>query len=105
MPRGGYRKNAGRKKKWNHGETTSIRVPIVLVDQILKLAEKIDNGGNLENETKSNIIDLSGIPLISVNGKKGIALLDLLIAGYEIKPIALANTLRNEYLRGQNESK
>lgn len=100
MARGGYRKNAGRKKKWNHGETRSIRVPIALADEILEVAHKIDEGIKIESETKSNIIDLSGIPIIMVNGKQGVSLYDLFTAGYEIYPLQLAENLRKTYLNG-----
>ena len=35
MPRGGYRKNAGRKPKYpQHGLTKAIRVPLDLADEI-----------------------------------------------------------------------
>lgn len=104
MPRGGYRKNAGRKTKWKHGKTTSIRVPIVLANQILEIAQKIDKDQLLEIDTKSNLIDLSGIQLISVRGQKAVILVELMKAGYEIYPLSLAKSLRKEYLKNQNES-
>ncbi len=103
MPRGGYRENAGRKKKWKHGETTSIRVPISLADQILEIAHKIDEGIKIENDTKSNVIDLTGIPLTMINGKKGVSLYNLFKAGYEIYPLSLAEELRKMYINGVNQ--
>lgn len=106
MARGGYRKNAGRKNNWKHGKTKSIRVPVVLADEILEVAHKIDEGikieNKIENETKSNVIDLSGIPLIMVNGKKGVSLYHLFKAGYEIYPLSLVEELRNMYRKGVN---
>ncbi len=44
MSRGGYRKGAGRKANWRQGETKTIRVPVILEDQILDLAQKLDRG-------------------------------------------------------------
>ena len=105
MPRGGYRKKAGRKSKWKHGKTTSIRVPKVLASQILDWAVRIDRGLDIEIVADSKVIDVTGLQIISVNGKKAIALIELLKAGYEIKPLGLANTLRKEYLYEINESK
>ena len=42
--RGGYRVNAGRKSSWRHSETQTIRVPKVLVQQLVKLARQLDQG-------------------------------------------------------------
>lgn len=96
MPRGGYRENAGRKPKWRSGKTKMIRVPIELVDQLLEIANKLDQGVSIENESISKVVDLSGVPLIVINGKKGVALIDLLKAGYDIKPATLAkNIMKN----------
>lgn len=96
MPRGGYRQNAGRKPKWRSGKTKMIRVPIELADQLLEIAQKIDQGASIENESISNDIDLTGLPLINLNGKKAVALVDLLKAGYEIYPLSLASSVRKE---------
>lgn len=93
MTRGGYRKNAGRKPKWRSGKTKMIRVPIEFADQLLEIAHKIDQGISIEFESETKAIDLSGIPLTSVNGRKGVALIDLLKAGYDIKPISLAKII------------
>lgn len=103
MARGGYRKNAGRKSKWKSGETTSIRVPKAIAQQVLELAHIIDDGGVIENETNSKTIELYDIPTIFVNGKRMIAIVDLLIAGYDIKPLVLVEKVRQEYLNRRNE--
>lgn len=42
MPRGGKRIGAGGQFKYKHGKTTVIRVPVVLVEQILKYAKELD---------------------------------------------------------------
>ncbi len=87
MPRGGYRKGAGGKSKWNHGKTKVIRVPEVLADKIVEYAKKLDEGKRLEHKPKVvEFIDLSNISLISVSGQMGIRLSDLVKKGYEIRP-------------------
>ena len=88
MARGGYRENAGRKSKWKHGKTTTIRVPSVLVDQILYLSYQLDEGSLINPFIfqSQNVIDLSGIRLISVNGQMGVALSELTKKGYLLQP-------------------
>lgn len=93
MARGGYRENAGRKSKWRSGKTKMIRVPIKLADQLLEIAYRLDQDTDIENESKTKDIDLAGVPLIVVNGKKGVALVDLVKAGYNLKPATLAKIL------------
>lgn len=48
MPRGGAREGAGRKTQWASGcsflETTVIRVPKAVKEQVLEIAHKIDGG-------------------------------------------------------------
>lgn len=45
MPgRGGWRKGAGRKAAWSHGETQTIRVPVALKDQLLDIGQQLDQG-------------------------------------------------------------
>ena len=57
MPRGGRREGAGRKTQWESGctfaETTVIRVPKVLRDEILELAHRLDAGEEIDLEAKS----------------------------------------------------
>lgn len=95
MPRGGYRKNAGRKKKWKSGTTTSIRVPVALADQILELAHIIDEGESLDYVANSNTIDVTGIRMSFKRNDIQASLLDLMRAGYEIYPLDVAEKLRN----------
>jgi len=44
MSRGGYRKGAGRRGEWRNSETQVIRVPKILVPQILEIARSLDRG-------------------------------------------------------------
>lgn len=59
MPRGGKRKGAGRKTSWASGchfkDTKLIRVPVVIADQVLDYAHRLD-AEDISNElvTKSN---------------------------------------------------
>jgi hypothetical protein len=57
MPRGGQRKNAGRKSGWEHSETAVIRVPQVFADRLLEIAKILDKGGVLDSVTKSKTPD------------------------------------------------
>lgn len=51
--RGGYRDNAGRKSRWRHSPTQTIRVPKVFAQQLVKLARQLDNGEAIDIDTKS----------------------------------------------------
>lgn len=53
--RGGSRENAGRKPKWNHGETQAIRVPKVFVNDLLSLAERLDRGECVDRSTMPDL--------------------------------------------------
>ena len=44
MPRGGKRKGAGRKATWNAGSTKPIKLPELLIPEILELARMMDRG-------------------------------------------------------------
>lgn len=57
MPRGGQRKNAGRKSGWEHSETVVIRVPQVFADRLLEIAKLLDKGGVLDSVTESKTQD------------------------------------------------
>jgi hypothetical protein len=87
MARGGIRPGAGGQFKWKHGKTKTIRVPEVLADQILELAKKLDEGINtIDHDTRSKVLDLSGISVRHHNGIIAVYLEDLVKAGYEILP-------------------
>lgn len=51
--RGGQREGAGRKSVWRNGETQTIRVPKILVVQLLEIAKKLDEGETIEFVSQS----------------------------------------------------
>lgn len=53
MPRGGYREGGGRPSAFQHMPTRTIRVPIVLAEDVLHLAQKLDRGEISVNGTIS----------------------------------------------------
>lgn len=61
MPRGGKREGAGKKSEWKHStsasETKLIRVPIVLADDILALARKLDAGEITQSDDSKEKFD------------------------------------------------
>lgn len=59
--RGGYRENAGRKSSWQHAETRTIRVPEVFASQLIQMARRLDNGEEIEPETKSKLPDIDTV--------------------------------------------
>ncbi len=101
MPRGGKREGAGNKFKWKHGKTKTIRVPVELADQLLELAKKLDQGetlvsqseiketANIDYDTESKVIDLSGVTLKTFQGIPYVSLEVLLFKGYEFYPSGL----------------
>lgn len=58
MPRGGYHPHAerwGRKSAWNNGSVTkTIRVPSALADRVLDIAHRLDEGENIDFDTKAS---------------------------------------------------
>lgn len=96
MPRGGYRKNAGGKSTWKCGKTTTIRVPVVLAEQLKEIARKLDNGESLVDDTGSKVVNFSGVSIAQVKGKSCVFLEDFLKVGYEIKPLKLAEKVMLE---------
>lgn len=106
MPRGGKREGAGGKPTWKNGKTKTIRVPIVLVEEILKIARELDEKGVIDCDTDSKMLDLSGITVPEIRGRKFVFLDDLLRAGYEIQPLKLAELVRaNLILNSQSKEK
>lgn len=98
MPRGGKREGAGGKPKWKHGKTKTIRVPESLADEILEIAEGLDQGLSfivekeaikvavIDYDTQSKTVDLSGVSLRQVNGVLAVYLEDLVKKGYSFLP-------------------
>lgn len=96
MARGGKREGAGGKPTWKNGKTKTIRVPIVLAEEILRIARELDKKGVIERDTGSKMLDLSGVTVPHIRGKKFVFLRDLVASGYEIKPEKLAETVIEE---------
>jgi len=54
--RGGWRRGAGRKAGWRHGETQTIRVPVALKEQLLEIGRQLDQGEEIyDGDTYSEI--------------------------------------------------
>lgn len=96
MPRGGKRPGAGSKPTWKNGKTKTIRVPIAIAEEILRLAKELDEKGTIERDTDSKVLDLSGIIAPEIRGRRFVFLSDLLKAGHEIFPFDLAEKVRAE---------
>ncbi|MEO8893285.1 MAG: hypothetical protein ABI417_17480 [Coleofasciculaceae cyanobacterium] len=96
MPRGGKREGSGLRSTWKNGKTRTIRVPIALAKDILKLARELDDKGFIESVTESKMIDLTGIIVPEIRGKRFVFLSDLLLSGYEIHPFKWAELARAE---------
>jgi hypothetical protein len=96
MPRGGIRPGAGGKFKWIHGKTTVIRVPEALANEILLLAQLLDEGKTVDDVTQSKYLNLSGISIRSIGDKPAILLEDLLKAGFKVRPLGLVDRLRKQ---------
>lgn len=100
MPRGGKREGAGGKPTWKNGKTKTIRVPIVLAEEILRIAKELDDKGVIERDTESKVIDLSEITVPEIRGKRFVFLSDLLKIGYELHPLKWAEVARAELRLG-----
>jgi|GEM_PF-1873037 len=94
MTRGGHREGAGRKSTWIRGKTTVVRVPEVLVDEIIRVARLLDEGKSVDDVTKSKYLNVSGISIRLVDGKPAILLEDLLKADFKIRPIEVVDRVR-----------
>jgi hypothetical protein len=53
-PRGNPATLRKYQPKWKHGQTTVIRVPVALVDQILDYAHRLDNGNDNQSLLRLN---------------------------------------------------
>jgi hypothetical protein len=67
--RGGARPGAGGGARWKHGRTKLVRLPVVLLDEILEVARYMDqNEGRLPFSAPSVIT--SGHPSESLSGEE-----------------------------------
>jgi len=96
MPRGGKRLGAGVKPTWKNGTTRTIRVPIAIAEKVLELARELDENGFVEHEIPSRVLNLSGVSIPRFGGKSFVSLQDLVVSGYEIKPVNLSKRLIEE---------
>jgi len=99
MARGGYRENAGGKPTWNLGKTTTIRVPIALAEQLRQIARKLDNNfsiAKIDTDTESKVLNLSNVPVFQLQNRPYVFVHDLIMAGYEIRPMKLAKMAKSE---------
>jgi hypothetical protein len=71
-------------------------VPIAIAEEVLKLAKELDEKGVIEPDTESKMLDLSGITVPEIRGKRFVFLSDLVRLGYEIHPLKLAEVIRGE---------
>lgn len=101
MPRGGKREGAGGKPTWKNGKTKTIRVPVVLAEEVLKIARELDEKGVIEDDTESKMIDLSGITIPEIRGKRFVFLQDLVRLGHQFKPESLTAKVINEIYTGE----
>ena len=116
MTRGGARLNAGAKAKWKHGKTKTIRVPEILVPQILEYSKKLDDESIIENVSQSkavpgnpgtrllvidNTLNLSNISIHRSQNRSFVFIEDLIRAGYEIQPSKLAAIVLDEMYKFQ----
>lgn len=104
MGRGGVRAGSGTKPTWKNGKTKTIRVPIALADEILKIARTLDENETMEYNP-NKVINLAGISVSQLNGKKFVFLQDLIKFGYLIEPLGLARVVTEEMYKSQVTSK
>jgi hypothetical protein len=56
MTRGGKRENSGRRSNWqSSSQTKAIRVPEWMIDDLMKIAYQLDEGGTISSQSDRNI--------------------------------------------------
>lgn len=60
-PKGNLNTLKPYQAKWNSGQTRTIRVPVVLADQVLEYAHKLDNSESLTQVNQGNITQTGDI--------------------------------------------
>lgn len=80
--RGGARPGGGGPFKWKHGETKQVRLPIAILDKIMEIARKLDNGEAIDSGAKS--IDLSNVKVYKLHGREVVRLVDLVATGHNL---------------------
>ena len=59
-PKGNLETLKPYQAKWNSGTTRTIRVPVVLADQVLKYAHKLDDGEALTQVNDDSLVKMLG---------------------------------------------
>jgi hypothetical protein len=69
---GGARTGAGRPRRWKHRPLKMVRVPVVFVEEILEIAQYMDqNEGRLPfSKASEDLIIISGHPAESLSGEE-----------------------------------
>jgi hypothetical protein len=69
---GGARTGAGRPRRWKHRPLKMVRVPVVFLEQILEVAQYMDqNEGRLPfSQASEDLIIISGHPSESLSGEE-----------------------------------
>jgi hypothetical protein len=69
---GGARTGAGRPRRWKHRPLKMVRLPVVFLEEILKVAQYMDqNDGRLPfSQTSEDLIIISGHPSESLSGEE-----------------------------------
>ncbi len=69
---GGARTGAGRPRRWKHRPLKMVRVPLVFLEEILKVAQYMDqNDGRLPfSQASEDLIIISGHPSESLSGEE-----------------------------------
>jgi hypothetical protein len=72
MGHGGARTGAGRPRRWKHRPLKMVRLPVVFLEEILKVAQYMDqNDGRLPfSQTSEDLIIISGHPSESLSGEE-----------------------------------
>jgi hypothetical protein len=72
MGHGGARTGAGRPRRWKHRPLKMVRVPVVFLEEILEVAQYMDqNDGRVPcTEAYEASIVISGHPSVSLSGEE-----------------------------------
>lgn len=74
MPRGGKREGAGRKSTWNIGETKTVKIPELILPEIIeisRIADRIDNPDSFFHELiNSNVLGRTANKVIAFKAVK-----------------------------------
>ncbi len=72
MGHGGARTGAGRPRRWKHRPLKMVRVPVVFLEEILEVAQYMDqNDGRLPfSKASEDLVIISGHPSESLSGEE-----------------------------------